>query len=99
MDLFESIAVDGAQERRKQGPAKKAHSAAKVAEAEEHDHRAQQMYMLDDDGVMRPVAMANMVTPKQVGGGKRGKGGKSGKAKKPQTAPAARFDLLNLASS
>ena len=47
------------------------------------------MYMLDDDGVMRPVTMANMVTPKQVGGGKRGKGGKSGKAKKPQTAPAA----------
>ena len=65
MDLFKTIAVDGAQERTKQGPAKKAHSAARVAETAVHDQRAQQMYMLDDEaGVMRPVTMANMVTPK-----------------------------------
>ena len=90
MELFRSIAVDGAQERTKQGPVKKALSAAKATEAEVRDQRAQQMYMLDDEaGVMRPVTMANMVTPKQGGGGKRGKGGKSGKAKKPQTSPAA----------
>ena len=78
--------MDRAQERTKQGPTKKAHSAAKGTEAD--DQQVQQLYVLDEEtGTMRPVTMAHMATPKQ--GGKRGKGGKSGKAKKTQPAPAA----------
>ena len=85
LDLIKSIAVDGAQERTKQGPVKKAHSAAKGTD--DPDQQGQQLYMLDDEtGTMRPVTMAHMATPKQ--GGKKGKGGKTGKAKKAQQAPA-----------
>ena len=85
LDLIKSSAVDGAQERTKQGPVKKAHSAAKGTD--DPDQQGQQLYMLDDEiGTMRPVTMAHMATPKQ--GAKKGKGGKTGKAKKAQQAPA-----------